>query len=231
MGDGARHHGVAAPTGSDPVKYDYSLCHWHDECLRLQSPAEGRAVPWWVCQPRALHGGRLAHIRSTVKRSRTRANPPRHPPPERCSSVSSRLIDRAIAWVAGATRNRRPSSTTSGRHRPAWRRSPRAGHRVQERCAEPLGHRAQTNRSKPLTQPRTSVRSRQQHVFSSGTRAPAARAAPQLAFTQNDEARVGTPGRRGARPRSGDGALYAAPAPRRCRRSARAGAARMPRGR
>ena len=62
----------------DPVKYDFALCHLgHDECLRLQSRAERFAVSaaWGLPATRAYTAAVPATIRSTVKRSRTRAKP------------------------------------------------------------------------------------------------------------------------------------------------------------
>ena len=62
----------------DPVKYDFALCHLgHDERLRLQSRRRRtRSVRCAGCAGHAcVHGGGLATIRSTVNRSRTRANP------------------------------------------------------------------------------------------------------------------------------------------------------------
>ncbi len=101
LGDGARHHGVAAPPGSGRSREIRLLTvpPGHDERLRLQSPAERCAVSaaWVVPATRSYTAAVSATIRSTVNRSRTRTNPASPICRRSGSSVSSRTIDRAIA--------------------------------------------------------------------------------------------------------------------------------------
>ena len=102
LADGARHHGVAARLDpDDPVKYDFSLCHlgMMNACGFNRAQRDSQCPLRGVCRPRARRRRAVsATIRSTVKRSRTRARPGlAHPRAAIASFASSRTIACAIA--------------------------------------------------------------------------------------------------------------------------------------
>ena len=186
-----------------------------------------------VCRPRARTRRRVsATIRSTVKRSLHAGETRRSP-----------IVDGACRRVRSCQQPRRSPSRhaprgSRGRHEQPGhaRRSTtsgmpparvatiglRAGHRVEERRAEPFGDRAHHEQVEPLDAAEdVGAEARQQHVLLEVVLVDLPlEVLAQLALAEDDEARVGhLAARRGAPRRSGSAGPCAARARRRCRRA------------
>jgi len=148
------------------------------------------------CAGHALvHGGRLGHHpldgEALAHAGQTRLA---HLAPERFLSQEPDDRPRHVVMIARRHQEPGPALVHDFRHatRPCGDDRLRAGHRVQERCAEPLGHRAHDEQIEALEATKdVSAEAGQQHVFFEVVLAhlPLELLA-ELAFTQDDEARV-----------------------------------------
>ena len=241
LAHGARHHGVAAParSGRSGQVRLLALPPRDDERVRVQPRAGGLSVSatWGLPATRAYTAAVSATIRSTVKRSCTRASPASPIRRRSPASFSARTIASASAVVIARRHEQAVHAVLDDLRNAAGRGRddrPRAGHRVEQRGAEPFGHRAHREQIEALdAAEHVGAEPGQQHVLlADGARGPASRGARAARLRRGSRsARRASAGRPDAPPRSGSAAPCAAPAPRRCRRPARRAAGRTPRAR